>query len=63
MTEGPDLAAWRKRLALHGGGIRSFAVWHGDDGSLRVGRSGDVVTMLDDLDISSVFPSTGPRAR
>ncbi len=30
---------------------RCRSVWIGDDGSLRCGRSGDVVTMLNDLRI------------
>jgi hypothetical protein len=42
----------RARLMVTGLGCRS--VWCGDDGRLRCGRSGDVVTMLDDLRIPSI---------
>lgn len=30
------------------------AVWQGSDGALRVGRSGDMVTMLDDLRVPRI---------
>lgn len=38
---------------LAAAGLDCRALWAGCDGSLRVGRSGDVVTMLDDLNIRS----------
>lgn len=30
---------------------RAMALWIGDDGDLRLGRSGDVTAMMDDLGI------------
>lgn len=41
------------RLRERNPGPRVRAVWPGDDGSIRIGRSGDVVQMLDDLRIPS----------
>ncbi|WP_336810911.1 hypothetical protein [Bosea sp. MMO-172] len=40
--------------ALRVAGLACRAIWIGDDLSWRVGRSGDVVTMLDDLGIPAV---------
>lgn len=39
----------------------SRALWFGDDGRLRRGRSGDLVTMLDDLGIPTVSVSVFER--
>lgn len=57
---GPLTAAERKertramveRLRGRSGYPRLSALWSGDDGIARVGHSGDVVTMLDDMRVA-----------
>lgn len=35
-------------------GLRCRPIWRGNDGALRVGHSGDMVTMLEDLRIAAI---------
>ncbi|MGY6246221.1 hypothetical protein ACXIUS_01570 [Bosea thiooxidans] len=44
----------KTRAALRAAGLTCRAIWLGDDLKWRVGRSGDVVAMLDDLGIPAV---------
>lgn len=47
------------RSRMQACGLAYRAIWAGDEGSLRVGHSGDVVTMLDDLNRPAVLPAGG----
>lgn len=49
-----ELAVKKTRAALRAAGLSCRAIWLGDDLTWRVGRSGDVVAMLDDLGIPAV---------
>lgn len=49
---------------LRAAGRRSLrATWLGDDGRLRRGRSGDLVTMLDDLGVPTVSAAIFERPK
>lgn len=49
---------------IRAAGLRSLrSCWLGDDGRLRRGRSGDLVTMLDDLGVPNVTAAIFERPR
>jgi hypothetical protein len=37
-------------------GVKPRPIWLGDDGAMRVGHSGDMVQLLDDLGVPTIGP-------